>query len=167
MPATAEQITRLCDDWLTAIMQSGGAAIAIGAASERFRLRANGVNFHEIDLDALCASIVGLTKVVLLPGLNTVVDADHQLLWSWCTEVLLCHQAGVFQAEQRELRQLLATTIHCALAGSRNPNLRPSDWQRENLISQLQSIHTQELAGNSLLALAYLAFPLLEGLLKL
>ncbi|AXE92524.1 hypothetical protein CUJ90_09325 [Paraburkholderia terricola] len=147
-------------------MQPGGA-IAIGTNSERFRLRANEVNFHEIDFDALCASIVGLTKVVLLLGLNTVVDADHQLLWSWCAEALLCHRAEVFQAEQRELRQLLATAIHCALAGSRNPNLRPSDWQRENLISQLQSIHTQELAANSFLSLVYLAFPLLEGLLKL
>ncbi|MGF6984734.1 hypothetical protein QFZ99_004211 [Paraburkholderia atlantica] len=166
MPATADEITRLCDDWLAAVMQPGGA-IAIGAASERFRLRANGVNFHEIDFDALCASLVGLTKVVLLPGLNTVVDADHHLLWSWCAEALLCHRAQVFQAEQRELRELLATAIHCALAGSRNPNLRPSDWHRENLISQLQSIHTQELAGSSLLALVYLAFPLLEGLLKL
>lgn len=166
MAATAEQITRLCDDWLAAVMQPDGT-IAIGAASERFRLRSNGVNFHEIDFDAFCASIVGLTKVVLLHGLNAVVDADHHLLWSWCAEILLCHQADVFQAEQRELRQLLVTAIHCALAGSRDPNFRPNDCRRENLINQLQNIHARELVSNSLLAMAYLAFPLLEGLLKL
>ncbi|MFM0127289.1 hypothetical protein [Paraburkholderia sediminicola] len=166
MPATAEQIRQLCDEWLAAVMQPGGA-IAIGGASERFRLRVNGVHFHEVDFDALCAGIVGLTKVVLLRGLGTVVDFDHQLLWSWCAEVLLCREAGVFQPEQGELRKLLATAIHCALAGSRNPNVRPSDWHRENLIAQIQSVHVQELAGNSMLTLAYLAFPLLEGLVKL
>ncbi|WP_321789801.1 hypothetical protein [Paraburkholderia sp. J94] len=166
MPATAEQITRLCDAWLEAAVQPGGG-IAIGGASERFRLRLNGVSFHEIEFDALCAAIVGLTKIVLLPGLNTVVDADHRLLWSWCAEVLLCRQADVFPAEQREIRQLLATAIHCGLAGSRNPSLRAGDWQRESLIEQIQSVHTQELTANSLLTLVYLAFPLLEGLVKL
>ncbi|MBB5457696.1 hypothetical protein [Paraburkholderia sp. Cpub6] len=166
MPATAEQITRLCDDWLAAVTQPGGG-MAIGGASERFRLHKNGVNFHEIEFDALCAAIVGLTKVVLLPGLTTVVDADHQLLWSWCAEVLLCRRADVFQPEQSELRELLSTAIHCALVTARNPGLRPSDWHREALITQIQSVHVQELTANSLLTLTYLAFPVLEGLIKL
>lgn len=165
MPATSEQITRLCDAWLEAATQPGGG-IAIGVESERFRLHHNGVNFHDLEFDALCAAIVGLTKVVLLPRLNIVVDVDHQLLWSWCAQVLLCRHGDVFPGEQREIRELLATAVHCALAGSRDPNLRSSDWQRESLIEQIQSTHTRALTANSLMTLVYLAFPLLEGLVK-
>jgi hypothetical protein len=166
MPVTAEKITSLCDQWLEKVMKADGA-MAIGVASEGLRLRLNGVVFHEIDYDALRAAIVGLTQVVLLPGLNTVVDADHSLLWAWCGEILLSPHAAIFAPEQRELQHLFETAVHCALSGASNPSLNVRDWQRENLIRDIQRPHARQLVKFSSLTLVYLAFPLLEGLLKL
>src|SRR5215217_116395 len=85
---TAAEIEKLCDDWCTASITPAGG-MAIGANTEKFRLLANGVNFHELSHEQLCAALIGLSKVLLRPGLNTIVHQDHSALWAWCGELLL------------------------------------------------------------------------------
>ncbi len=87
MNLTPEKITELCDSWVAAVSMEGGG-FAIGRESEQYRLFNNGVQFHDLEYESLIASISGLTKVLLLPGLNTVVDQDHFGLWSWCFPVV-------------------------------------------------------------------------------
>ena len=70
MAVSADEIKRLCDSWCLAAQQPGGG-FAIGGETEQYRLLRNGIQFHDLDFDQLVAAISGLTKVLLLPGLNT------------------------------------------------------------------------------------------------
>lgn len=165
MPAlSADQILALCDNWYGAATQQNG--FAISGATEQFRLLRNGMQFHELDHDALSAAVVGLSKVLLLPGLNTVIDQDHFGLWSWCGELLLGAGSQYFQREQYELKRLFETAIHASLAGCNRPVNNREEWQEQVRISQQQPHHAREYVYSASLALSYLAFPLLEGLLK-
>lgn len=161
---TAADIKKLCDDWCAASRSpDGGLQIA---ADDKFRLIANGVLFHGLDHEALCASLIGLSKVLLHPGLNSVVDYDHYALWSWCGELLLTDQYDLFPGSQREIKSLYATCIHAALANCSGPPSTTEEWKERRRIEESQPHHTQQFLQNSGLALAYLAFPLLEAVLK-
>ncbi|NOX75476.1 MAG: hypothetical protein GXP17_02435, partial [Gammaproteobacteria bacterium] len=81
MTISAGGIKELCNNWCQAVQQPEGG-FAIGGQSEQYRLLRNGIQFHDLDFEQLVAAIDGLTKVLLLPGLNTVVDQDHFGLWS-------------------------------------------------------------------------------------
>jgi hypothetical protein len=162
---TAADVSRLCDEWCSASsMPSGG--MAIGGNTEKFRLVANGVVFHELNHDALCAAVVGLSKVLLRPGLNTVVDQDHFGLWSWCGELLLSPRASLFPMDQHEIKSLYETALHASLAACRKPAASKQEWQEQNRIQALQPHHGKQLILKSHVVLAYLAFPLLEAVLK-
>jgi hypothetical protein len=162
---TAADITKLCDDWCTASATPGGG-MAIGANTEKFRLLANGVAFHELDHEAMCAAIIGLSKVLLRPGLNTVVHQDHFGLWSWCGELLLGPRAQLFPLDQHEIKSLYETALHAALAGCLRPPASKEEWQEQNRIQELQPHHAKQLLQQASLVLGYLAFPLLEAVLK-
>lgn len=162
---TAAQIAKLCDDWCTATVTPEGG-LTIGSNTEKFRLLANGVVFHELDFDALCTALLGLSKVLLRPGLNTIVDHDHFGAWSWCGELLLSPRANLFSTEQHEIKSLFETTIHAALANCREPATTKEDWQAQNQIEEMQPHHAKQLLREAMLVLAYLAFPLLEAVLK-
>lgn len=162
---TAAQIAGLCDDWCAATVTPEGG-LAIGSNTEKFRLLANGVVFHELDFDALSAALLGLSKVLLRPGLNTIVDHDHFGAWSWCGELLLSPRANLFSTEQHEIKSLFETTIHAALANCREPITSKEEWQAQNRIQEMQPHHAKQLLREAMLVLAYLAFPLLEAVLK-
>jgi hypothetical protein len=164
-PPTAIEILKLCDDWCAAATQPGGG-IAIGGKTEKFRLLANGIVFHELDHECLCAALIGLSKVLLRPRLNTIVDSDHFAIWSWCGELLLSPRASVFPINQREIKQLFETTLHASLANCRKPVSSKEEWQTQNRIGDLQPHHAKYLVLNASLTLVYMAFPLLEALLK-
>jgi len=161
----ATEITKLCDDWCTASAIPDGGFV-IGANTEKFRLLANGVVFHELDHEAMCAAIMGLSKVLLRPGLNTIIDHDHFGLWSWCGELLLNTRAKLFKPDQHEIKSLYETAIHAALADCRRPPASVEEHHEHNRIRELQPHHTKKFAQQSSLVLAYLVFPLLEAILK-
>ncbi len=117
----------------------------MGGNTEKFRLLNNGIQFHDLNHEALCASLVGLSKVLLRPGMNTIIDQDHFGLWSWCGELLLNPQANLFPAEQYEIKSLYDAVIHCALAGCRKPAGSKEEWQEQNRIQGLQAHHAKQL----------------------
>jgi hypothetical protein len=162
---TAGEISKLCDDWCAASTVPAGG-IVLGAKTEKFRLRNNGVVFHELEHDALCAAIVGLSQVLLRPRLNAFVVQDHFELWSWCGELLLSPQANLFPPEQGEIKSLYETALHAALAHCRKPVSSKEERQAQIRIQNLQPHHATQLLFNAHLVLAYLTFPLLEGVLK-
>lgn len=161
---TAAAIKTLCDDWYAASYNPNGDLVL--GMGERYRLLENGIQFHELDFDALRAAVIGLSKVLLLPGLNTVVADDHLGLWSWCGEVLLPPEAQIFPEEQWEIRSLFEVAVHAALADAKKPVTSEEEWQEQLRVSDLQPLHAQQLIRQSNLALSYLVFPLLEALTK-
>src|SRR5687768_9595518 len=117
---TAAQILKLCDDWC-AVSTTPERGSAIGANTDKLTLRANGVVFHELNHEALCAALLGLSKVLLRPGLNMIAHEDHCYVWSWCGELLLGLRAELFPREQGEIKSLYETALHAALAYCRKP----------------------------------------------
>ncbi len=161
-----EQIIQtLCDKWVNAVQQPGGG-FAIGAATEQYRLHRNGIEFHELDYGEVQAACAGLGRVLLLKGLNTVIDLDHQLFWAWAGEMLLPPNSDFFSRDELELHNLFETCIRAALAGVSPPPQSTEDWERRRALSELVEFNTKQLALNAHLVLAYLGLPLMEGLLK-
>ncbi len=155
-------IRKLCSDWIAAATASGG--IAIGQQSESFRLHQNGVRFHELDYDELRAACVGLTEVLLLPGLNTIIDLDHKLLWSWCGEVLMGRGAPYNHHVDREMAQLAALTLRCALSGTIARTREAFDQSAD--ARRLLDGNSKEFLGKAHEALPYVAFPFLESVAR-
>ncbi len=162
---TAAYIEKLCDNWFAASTPPEGG-MRIGPETERFRLLANGVVFHELNHEELCAALIGLSKVLLLPGFSTIVNDDHYALWSWCGELLLNSRSRHFPAAQSEIHSLYAASIHAALAFCSKPTETEEEWEEQNRIEDLQPHHAKLLIKQSSLILAHLAFPLLEAVLK-
>lgn len=161
----AETIEQLCNSWCEAsILPDGG--MAMGEQTEKYRLLRNGAKFHEFDFDCLCASLIGLSTVLLRPGLNTFIDHDHYALWSWCGELLSNSRQQLFPEQQYEIWNLYKTSIHASLANCRKPPCTQEEWQQQNRISDAQPHHAKLLLHESHLILAYLGFPLLEAVLK-
>jgi hypothetical protein len=162
---TAVDISKLCDDWCAAASPQGGVTV-FGGNTKKYRLLANGVVFHDLDHEALCAAVVGLSKILLRPGFNTVIDQDHFGLWSWCGELLLSPPAELFPKDQHEIKSFYEATIHASLANCRKPPNSKEEWEAQNRIHDLQPHHAKQLLQKAHLVLAYMAFPLLEAVLK-
>lgn len=162
---SSQKIRELCDSWCNAVQQPGGG-MAIGGQSEQYRLLRNGLQFHELGFDQLVAAIDGLTKVLLLPGLNTVVDQDHCGLWSWCSEVILYRETNFFDHEEHELRKLFETCIRSSLVHCKKPVADREEWQKQAEAEQQIPHNARYFLQESSLTLAYLAFPLLEAISK-
>ena len=146
-------------------MTSAGGGLQIGGADEEFRLLRNGVVFHELDHEQIRAACIGLSSVLLLPGLNTVIDQDHQWFWSWCAELLCRSGSSYFSSESdRELRATVGLCCRAALAGVyRNDR---DGWERQRDQSKNMEHNARAWVQGAHTALAYLAFPLLEGIVK-
>lgn len=165
MPFLPDEIKDLCYKWCDTVQKEDGA-IAIGGESEKYRLLRNGVQFHELDFEQLLASASGLTKVLLLPGLNTFIDQDHFGLWSWCAEVLLSRESRFFSDQEMELRKLFETCVRSSLANCRKPASNQEEWERQVAIDQQIPHHARYFIQEASLSLAYLGFPLLEAICK-
>lgn len=150
MTGRSSTIKDLCRQWVDASTTPTGEMV-IGAQTEQYRLLRNGIAFHDLDHEELRASCLGLSTVLLRPGLNTVIDADHQGFWSWCGEVLL-GTPGYFTQDERELHTLFGLVVRASLADS-----RATPGVEHNALELMRSSHR---------VMAYLAFPLLEGILK-
>lgn len=153
---TAEEITNLCNK-RSAELTAPDGSLQI-PAHNKFELLANNVPFHGLGHDALCAAVIGLSKVLLHPGLNSVTDEDHYALWSWCGELLLVNKDDLFPASQWEIKSLYSTCFHAALAECGEGST--------TYVKDKSPRHARRLVENAGLVLAYLAFPLLEAVLK-
>lgn len=138
------------------------------AKSQSFRLLENGINFPTLQYDALMAAIIGLTEVLLRPGLCAVIDSDHFALWGWCGELLLGPMAQIKIHNQKtiphEINELYQLTIRASLAHCERPQ---KNQTRETRIAEyMNPSAATHLKNGSSIILAYLTFPLLEALLK-
>jgi hypothetical protein len=161
-PDRAQLISDLCDSWVAATTGAGG--IQIGTASETFRLRNNGLEPHDFTYSEVRAACIGLTRVLLLPGLNTIIDFDHQLLWAWCAEVLIGSHGQFFDANEREVKSLLGLACRASLAGVARPD--KSGFEERRRQHELMEPNARELVNHAHEVLSYLSFPLLEGVLR-
>ena len=155
------RIRELCATWRKVATRDGG--ISIGGESERFRLHNNGIRFHDLGYSELTEALVGLTEVLLLPGLNTVVDLDHTLLWAWCGELLLGPGAPLADVDP-EIRQLAETTVRAALANVTSPTAE--GFERSRTARGLMGSNASEYLARAHNVLPFLAFPLLEAVVR-
>lgn len=166
MSLSPDEIKVLCDDWVNTVRQEGGG-FAIGGDSEQYRLLRNGLKYHELSFEQLIASSAGLTKVLLLPGLNTVIDQDHFGLWSWCAEIILSHESEMFDVQnEMEVKKLFELCIRASLANCQRPTRNREEWEQRVASDQQIPHNAKYFIQESSLALAYLGFPLLEAICK-
>lgn len=165
MSLSAHDITKLCEEWCLASKTPEGGMV-IGASTEKYRLLANGIVFHELDYDALCCALTGTARVLLRPGLNTVVSMDHMILWSWCGELVLSPRADFFTNDQHEIKTLAETTVRASLVHCKKAAQNREEWEEQRKIDDLQNHHSKQFLIQSNVVLAYLTFPLLEAILK-
>ncbi len=163
MSQLAARIAQLCYDWVQAARTPGGG-LAIGGQDEQFRLLNNGIQFHELDYDDAQAANIGLTRVLLHPGLNTVVHNDHFWFWSWAAELLLGGHASIFTASSQELRSLFSTTVRAAISHVSHPD--PYVGQLRMKATELIDSNARELLMQTVLVTSYLVFPLLEAVCR-
>ncbi|GIF01970.1 hypothetical protein [Paractinoplanes rishiriensis] len=159
----AQKIARLCDTWRTAAMTSN--RIVVGAEHERLRLLANGIQFHLLDFDALRTASVGLCGVHLLPRRNVVESVDHYMFWAWCGEVLLSSLSPYAGALDPEVGQLMRLAVRTALVPA--PAETPEGARREAEMLSNLAPNPRFLISETGHLLGYLAFPLLEAIVKL
>jgi len=159
----SKEILDLCHSWVSASTAADGT-IQISGSSEEFRLRNNGVEFHTLSYNELRAACIGLSRVLLRPGLNTVIDFDHMLFWSWCGEIFASTAASYFGVDEREPQQLFGLACRAALAETYRPDHRGWEENRDRLMAM--EPNSRELVTNAHVVLVYLAFPLLEAILR-
>lgn len=161
----ARVIRELCESWRAETLQPDGG-LAIGGASERFRLLANGVAFHDLDYDSLRAACLGLTSVLLLPGQNTVIDHDHFAFWAWCGQLLCGGRSTYFNRtlDDAALKQLMELCVRASVVGTYRPDRE--GWEEMVSADRRLDVYTQAWKRGGHTALSYLAFPLLEGVTK-
>lgn len=161
-PDRSQKIADLCDSWVSAATAGGG--LQLGGSTEQYRLRNNGLQPHDFRYPELRAACVGLAKVLLHPGLNTIIDFDHQSLWAWCAEILVGPKGTLFNAGERELHRLMGLACRASLAGVSRPDRQGFEESRARY--QMMEPNARELVTHSHEVLAYLAFPVLEGTLR-
>lgn len=163
MRIDTELIRNLCKSWVGAAANDEGS-LQIGRSTEQVRLLNNGVKFHELDHEQMRAACIGLSSVLLHPGMNTVIDWDHQWFWSWCGELLCGVGSTYFREDECELKQLVALCCRGSLAGSSRPD--EAGWEQKRVRSLNIEPNASQWIQGSHAAVAYLAFPMLEGLPK-
>ena len=159
-----DQIAALCEQFCQET-----ATGKYSAQSQSYRLLENGTDFPSLKYDELMAAIIGLSKVLLRPGLNAVIDFDHYALWAWCGELLLGPMAQIKIHNQNtmphEINELYQATIRAALAHCERPS-KPQPREARDYSEFMNPTAATYLKNASSMILAYLTFPLLEALLK-
>ena len=64
---------------------------------------------------------MGLTRALLLPGLNTIGDYDHTWFWAWCGELFAGAGSTYFTTAEAEINDLFSTACRAALANADPP----------------------------------------------
>jgi hypothetical protein len=163
----SRQITSLCEQNVRAMTPAPGApdwTPEMGRASKALELMANGILFHELSHEELQTTCVALTSTLMTPGMSTMICADHLWFWAWIGELLCTHYVRNDDEGEREITELLGVCVRVALADMSAGLL---DWQTEQQLKHVLPTHWLQLRGRSHVILTYLAFPTLEGFLKL
>jgi len=163
MRLSSDEIRRLSDLWRQNAVGPAGH-FRLDPETERYRLRANDIGFHELDYDELCTACVELTKQLLLPGFSSIIDPDHFWLWSWCAELLLGRNGSLSSSVDPEIGRLAQVTARAALAGVNAPT--PDAAERAIQVHTLLNQNAAYLIGSSQTVLSYLCFPLLEAVAR-
>jgi hypothetical protein len=158
----AQTILQLCDAWRAAHVRPDGSGVE-NDSTRQLRLIANGIRFHELDVDELEAACVGLTETMVPRGLGGgFMCPDHQQFWGWCTQLLLTTPMSTIVPNNGTLITQLLESSACLIVGGYShfwaePKVQLSkgyDWCLHKLI------------GKKFFILKYLSYPLLESLLK-
>lgn len=167
MDITPKKIIALCDSWYESV-QSPDGGTCIGKDSDRYRLFNNGVHFHNLSVDELKASIVGLTVIHLLPHANRIsyTIPEHSHLWAWCAEIIMNEDSDIFSHEEYELQSLFEACIRASLAKCNKPVSSREEFQKLVQQDRLTPHNVKNFSSHSSLILSYLTFPLLEGICK-
>lgn len=157
----AQEILQLCDAWRGEYVQPDGSGVE-NASTRALRLVANGIRFHELESDELEAACVGLTETMVPRGLGGYICPDHHQFWGWCAQLLLTAPIRRIVPTNGDLIHQLLETSACLIIGGDSHCLAPLeikhskdfDWCLDRLIKK------------KLFVLKFLAYPLLESLLK-
>lgn len=161
---SAQEISALCQSWIDATPFKGGRYL-LDRSAEDFRLLRNGVVFADLDYDQLRAAAVGLTTVLLRPGLSMHPNGDHRWFWAWCTELLCGGTSTYFKGwPEQEVKALLGLCCRAALAGTYPPDEEGARRQIERSLSMEHN--AGRFVEDATSVLTYLAFPLLEAMTK-
>lgn len=108
------------------------------------------------DHDRLTAVVAGLTICIVRPGgAFAGYGRDYRMLWAWCAELLLGSGRGRWLLNEPTLEGLFAVTCHTALAREVPAEILGVERHARSLVSERAAV------------LAYLAFPLLEQVVRL
>jgi hypothetical protein len=160
-----EKIRQLCDSWIAATQPPGGGIGFLGQ-SEQYRLHKNNITFPELTYQEFQVANLALSRVLLLKGLNSVIDLDHKLFWAWSAEVLVSPPSPCFTRDEDDIRDLFELCIRTALAGITPPPRSMQEFEQQRELAQLTEFNTQQLVSKSHLVLAYLTPALLEAIVK-
>ncbi|TQF71773.1 hypothetical protein [Pseudoalteromonas luteoviolacea] len=133
--------------------------------AQQFSLLENGVKFEELDHSELKSALLGLSKMLLLPSSITIKTKDHNYLWAWCAHIILApsQTPAFFTDDEYDLKQLLETCVFAALSSMTRQVTNPEEhYNRYEHITFNQRMFLENKSN----ALAYLVFPLLEGVCK-
>jgi hypothetical protein len=129
-----------------------------------------------LTFDQLRAALVEVQPTLLAPEGFTAVFGNEPWLWSWVTEVLVGAPTTDSPRRYIEIDELhsgpgflLRLAIWTALADSRPPLSMDKDAWKEMVRKKTEEDEPNacEMLGNKTSILAYLSFPLLEGVTKL
>ena len=154
-------INKLCDEYCQNVNRPNGS-IALNANTHDFELLNNDIYLPELDQKELLATIIGLSKTLLLTGQLACINQDHVHLWGWCAQLATDDEVETrarINNEFDELDKLFELVIRGALARS-YPNAQAPNNK------EIQNHFATHFVNESSLAIAYLGFPLLEGILK-
>lgn len=159
-----DTIKKLCDDYCHFIARPNGD-IAINPGIHELELISNNIHFHDLTQNELLASIVGLSKTAMQQRQGIILSRDHKFLWAWCgalivnSDVQSLADVGGPYSEHDTLYQLVVRGALANIYPLRKPEMEQT---RKKVLNHFATYFIQD----SNLAIAYLALPLLEGLLK-
>ena len=107
------------------------------------------------DHEHLTAVVAGLTVCLVRQGGEFAgYGRDYRLMWAWCAELLIGSGRGAQNLNESTLRRLFVLTCHAALARPVAPELPGVER------------HARELVIGQASVVGYLAFPLLEQVMR-
>lgn len=120
---------------------------------------------HEASFEEVKNLVIGISKRIEHGNIKTVVTMDHYFIWSWVSEVLLSRYVYVYECDSED-SNLLNLCCRSALANTYVQVNNENEWARKQAVEKATPHFIKRFQEQSFLALGYLVFPLLEGIIK-